>query len=139
VLWLLLVLLVAVAGSLSLPAARDSMRAVDERGNVYAADGRFVTVAGGDTPGTVSDATLSERRARPDPCSEGQVRCFSPALYAVDTVVPLISLGQRSTWYPNAKAAHGGIVEWWLNLATLIGWLLSTVFVLSFARLSRTT
>jgi hypothetical protein len=43
VLWLLLALLLAVAGPLSLPAARNSMRAMDERGNVYAADGRFVT------------------------------------------------------------------------------------------------
>ena len=60
-------------------------------------------------------------------------------LFAVDTVVPLIQLGQRATWYANAKAPHGGLVDWWLNIATLIGWLLSTIFVLSFARMSRTT
>jgi hypothetical protein len=24
-----------------------------------------------------------------------------PALYAIDTVIPLISLDQRSTWYPD--------------------------------------
>jgi len=28
-------------------------------------------------------------------------------------------------------------VLWWLNLATLLGWLLSSIFVLSLARLSR--
>jgi hypothetical protein len=26
---------------------------------------------------------------------------------------------------------------WWLNLATLLGWLLSSIFVLSLTRLSR--
>jgi hypothetical protein len=30
-------------------------------------------------------------------------------------------------------------VLWWLNLATLLGWLLSSIFVLSLARLSRST
>jgi hypothetical protein len=138
VLWLLLILLVAVAASLYLPAFRGAMRAVDERGNVYAADGRIVTVS--------SDATAPNIHARPaaqeasrDACGDGQVRCFSPALYAVDTVVPLISLGQRSTWYAHARTAYGGFVEWWLNVAALLGWLLSTIFVLSFARLSRST
>jgi hypothetical protein len=28
---------------------------------------------------------------------------------------------------------------WWLNLATLLGWLLSSIFVLSLATLSRST
>jgi hypothetical protein len=28
---------------------------------------------------------------------------------------------------------------WWLNLATLLGWVLSSIFVLSLARLSRST
>jgi hypothetical protein len=28
---------------------------------------------------------------------------------------------------------------WWLNLATLLGWVLSSIFVLSLTRLSRST
>jgi hypothetical protein len=28
-------------------------------------------------------------------------------------------------------------MQWWLNAATLLGWLLSSIFVLSLARLSR--
>jgi hypothetical protein len=137
VLWLLIALLFAVAGSLHLPAARDAMRATDERGNVYAADGRLVTVdTAAATPGT--DAVrLGRGRPRPDACGDGQVRCFSPSVYAIDTVVPLISLGQRSTWYANPHAPHGRLVDWWLNLAALAGWLLSTIFVLSFTRTSR--
>jgi hypothetical protein len=58
-------------------------------------------------------------------------------LYAIDTVVPLISLEQRSTWYPDPHVRGGQVVSWWLNLATLLGWLLSSIFVLSLARLSR--
>lgn len=35
------------------------------------------------------------------------------------------------------KARGTPLMLWWLNLATLFGWLLSTIFVLSLARLSR--
>ncbi len=73
----------------------------------------------------------------PDACGDGEVRCFSPVLYAIDTVVPLISLNQRSSWYPDTHVRSGQLVLWWLNLATLLGWLLSSIFVLSLARLSR--
>jgi hypothetical protein len=65
------------------------------------------------------------------------VRCFSPVLYAIDTVVPLISLDQRATWFPDPHVSGGQLMLWWLNLATLLGWLLSSIFVLSLARLSR--
>jgi len=65
------------------------------------------------------------------------VRCFSPALYAIDTVIPLISLDQRSTWYPDPHLPGGELMLLWLNLATLLGWLLSSIFVLSLAKLSR--
>jgi hypothetical protein len=65
------------------------------------------------------------------------VRCFSPALYAVDTVIPLLSLDQRATWYPDPHVRYGEVTVWLLNVATLLGWLLSSIFVLSFARLSR--
>jgi hypothetical protein len=65
------------------------------------------------------------------------VRCFSPILYAIDTVIPLISLDQRTTWYPDPHLHGGQLMLWWLNIATLLGWLLSSIFVLSLARLSR--
>ena len=58
-----------------------------------------------------------------DPCGGGQARCFNPLLCAVDTVVPLIALDQRATWYPDCFVMGGQVVEWWLNLATMAGWL----------------
>jgi hypothetical protein len=54
-------------------------------------------------------------------------------------VVPLVSLDQRSTWYPDPNVRDGAFMQWWLNAATLLGWLLSSIFVLSLARLSRST
>jgi hypothetical protein len=67
------------------------------------------------------------------------VRCFNPVLYAIDTVIPLVSLDQRSTWYPDPNLRDGAFMQWWLNAATLLGWLLSSFFVLSLACLSRAT
>jgi hypothetical protein len=76
---------------------------------------------------------------RADACGDGAVRCFSPILYSIDTVIPLISLDQRSTWYPDTQVPGGELVLWLLNLTTILGWLLSSIFVLSLARLSRST
>jgi hypothetical protein len=113
-----------------------SLRATNANAAVYTTSGLLTTTAGG----TVSSSETSPSRSiSADPCGDGEVRCFSPVLYAVDTVVPLISLDQRSTWYPDPHVSGGELVLWWLNLATLLGWLLSSIFVLSLARLSRSS
>jgi hypothetical protein len=127
VLWLTAVLLVLVAVSLVLPAGRASMRASDGNGYVYSTAGLVATPAGPARPRLTASRT----------CGDGDIRCLNPALYAVDTVVPLISLDQRSTWYPDPRVRYGEAMVWWLDLATILGWLLSSVFVLSLARLSR--
>ena len=133
VLWLLGLLLVLVAASLEAPASRATLRATNGNGDVYATSGLLRTSAGPVTSG--SAARSSSPRA--DSCGDGEVRCFSPVLYAIDTMIPLISLDQRSTWYPDPHVRGGELMLWWLNLATLLGWLLSSIFVLSLARLSR--
>ncbi|WP_433220297.1 hypothetical protein ACQP00_17580 [Dactylosporangium sp. CS-047395] len=70
------------------------------------------------------------------PCASANVRCINPLFYAVDTVVPVIDLKQRSTWYPDTS--HGGLwLEVLLDLCTILGWAASSVFLLSFARLGR--
>jgi hypothetical protein len=133
VLWLLAALLILVTASLELPASQATLRATNGNGDVYATSGLLTTSASSTASGQVA------RRASPhaDACGDGEVRCFSPFLYAVDTVIPLISLDQRSTWYPDTHVRGGDLMLWWLNLATLFGWLLSSIFVLSLARLSR--
>jgi hypothetical protein len=141
VLWLLAALLVLVTASLELPAGQATMRATTSTGSVYTTKGPLPTASEASTPGPppaphLATPTVTATQGS-DPCGDGQVRCFSPALYAVDTVIPLVSLDQRSTWYPDSHARDGSLMEWWLNIATLLGWLLSSIFVLSFARLAR--
>ena len=128
VLWALAVLLLLVTGSLELPAGQATLRATNGSGSVYSTSGLLVG------PGPAGGGP-----ARLDSCGDGEVRCFGPVLYAIDTVVPLISLDQRSTWYPDPHVPGGRLMLWWLNLATLLGWVLSSIFVLSLTRLSRST
>ncbi len=130
VLWLLAALLILVTVSLEVPTAQATMRATTSAGAVYSTHGP----ADG-TGRAASQAAASHS----DACGDGQVRCFNPVLYAIDTVVPLVSLDQRSTWYPDPNVRDGAFMQWWLNAATLLGWLLSSIFVLSLARLSRST
>jgi hypothetical protein len=106
----IVLLILAVAVSLVLPAGHSTMRTTDAKGVIYMPDG------------------TAGRRA----CAAGQVRCFDPWWYAIDTVVPIIDLHQRSTWYPESTA-----MDAWLSVSTVLGWVLSTVFALSFTRLGR--
>jgi hypothetical protein len=134
VLWLLAALLILVVASLELPAVQATLRANNGNGAVYTTAGALPP-AGTDP---VSNSA-SSRPANRDSCGNGQVRCFSPVLYAIDTVVPLISLDQRATWYPEPHTRWGEITIWWLNIATMLGWLLSSIFVVSLTRLSRSS
>jgi len=135
VLWLLAALVILVTGSLLLPAPQTAMRATASdtvytpRG-VLRAPGTVGTMTGGSGTATTSHVA--------DACGNGQVLCFNPLLYAIDTVIPLVSLDQRSTWHPDALAPDGALMQWWLNAATILGWLLSSIFVLSLANLART-
>jgi hypothetical protein len=122
-------LLILVTTSLEVPAWQATLRATTAAGITYT------------TRGALNTAAITSLRQTPDidACGNGQVHCFSPVFYAIDTVLPLISLDQRSTWYPDPSARYGSFTQWWLNIATLLGWLLSSIFVLSLARLARTT
>jgi hypothetical protein len=123
-LWLIAALLILVTGSLEIPAAQATLRATPSSGVIYTTQGPLPSARTGTAP-------------HGDACGNGTVRCFSPVFYALDTVLPLISLNQRSTWYPDPRTRYGLLMEWWLNTATILGWLLSSIFVLSFARLAR--
>jgi hypothetical protein len=125
VLWLLAVLVILVTGSLLLPSPQVAMRATASD-TVYTPHGALRG------PGAVASP-----QAAADACGDGQVLCFNAFLYAIDTVIPLVSLGQRSTWHPDARAADGTFMQWWLNAATVLGWLLTSIFVLSLANLAR--
>jgi hypothetical protein len=96
------------------------MRAADPSGVVFTPDGPAERA--GEAP--------------PGACGGGRVRCFQPVLFAIDTVVPIIDLKQRATWYPS-RDRGGTTMEWFLNACTMLGWAASTVFALSFTRLGR--
>lgn len=137
VLWLLAILLILVTASLDLPATRAVMRATTSSGTVYTTLGPLPSQPGASS-GASAAASRDDRAGQPtDPCGNGQVRCLSPLLYAIDTVIPLISLDQRSTWYPDPHVRYGSLMEWWLNISAILGWLLSSIFVLALARLAR--
>ena len=135
VLWLLAVLVVLVTGSLLVPSAQAAMRASSSE-TVYTPQG-ILSAPGAASPAKDDPATSAAPQATADACGNGQVLCFNPFLYAVDTVIPLVSLDQRSTWHPDARAPDGTFMQWWLNAATVLGWLLSSIFVLSLANLAR--
>ena len=129
----LMMLLIAVSASLLLPRAADVMRASDNNARVYTPLG----------PLDSSEEETSDRRSEDDGpaspsgsdvCGNGAVRCFSPVLYAVDTVVPLIELHQRSTWYPDRATRLGNYYHWGLNISVLLGWVASSALVLSLTR-----
>ncbi len=142
VLWLLAVLLIGVIVSLDIPAGQATVRATDAAGDVYATTGLLHDAGGASAQNAAARNNAARGTAAEQPadaCGDGQIRCFSPVLYAIDTVVPLVSLEQRSTWYPDPHQPDGAFMQWWLNLATLLGWLLSSIFVLSLARIARSS
>ena len=135
--WLLVGLFLLVFVTVSVPPLRDSLRASDAQGDVYAPDGILVTTTDSQAADNSVFAEQAPTRARRDACGDGQVRCFDSFFFAADTVVPLVSLEQRATWYADFRAPWGRFMDIWLNIATIVGWVLSSVFVLSFTRFVR--
>jgi hypothetical protein len=122
----LVILLGLTFAAVHTPQIVNTLRSADQSAVVYTVNGPLV-------PGPAASAS-----PRPDRCGNGDVRCFSPALFAIDTVVPLVNLGQRDAWYPDPHVPWGRATLYLLNAATLLGWLLSTILVLAFTRLART-
>jgi hypothetical protein len=136
-LWMLAALLILVIVSLQIPVTQAAMRTTSVDGVVYTPQGPILTTIGTSNNPSVKLHIVAAKTT--DVCGNGKVRCFNPVFYAVDTVIPLISLDQRSTWYPDPHTRDGMFMQWWLDSATLVGWLLSSIFVLSLARLARST
>ena len=69
--------------------------------------------------------------------------CVQPVVYALDNVVPIVDLGQRTRWAPD-QSRHG--TEWWdsgrwlaaaLWAAGALGWILATLVAASFTGVVR--
>jgi hypothetical protein len=106
------------------------------RGAAHAHDGASRTAS----QQRCTSARVSRLGARPAPdgCGDGQVRCLNPVFWAVDTVVPLVTLGQRSTWYPpQPRRGVGNRRGHLAQHRDALGWVRSSIFLLSFTRLAR--
>ena len=69
--------------------------------------------------------------------------CLQPVVYALDNVVPIVDLGQRSRWTPDQSHRGAG---WWddgrwlaaaLWAASAVGWILATLVAASFTQVVR--
>ncbi|WP_327293393.1 oxidoreductase [Streptomyces sp. NBC_01198] len=58
---------------------------------------------------------------------------WSPALYALDLLLPVIDLGQDNAW------REAGLAQWVASLLTLLGWMLATTAAAGATRLLRRT
>ena len=63
--------------------------------------------------------------------------CFYPAGYAIDTVIPVINIGQGSNWRPNANASFGWFFVFVSWAGTALGWTLATLIVAGYTGLAR--
>ncbi|WP_108384142.1 hypothetical protein [Yoonia sediminilitoris] len=53
---------------------------------------------------------------------------FHPLAYAVDVVVPIISLGQEASWAPSTTRGPWGWWLWWIRwLLTAFGWIVTAI------------
>jgi hypothetical protein len=50
---------------------------------------------------------------------------FQPAVYALDTLLPVVDLHQQDIWIPH------GLAQWWAWASILAGWILSTAVVVA--------
>ncbi len=86
--------------------------------------------------------TRSAQTVRSSACTD-EHPCVQPVVYAIDTLVPVLDLGQRSRWATDAS--DRGPQFWddgrWLSLAawvtTALGWALTTLIVAGFSGVVR--
>lgn len=53
--------------------------------------------------------------------------CVSPAVYALDSILPVVNLHQREFWQPTRTSVAGDRAMWFTTIATLSGWILVTL------------
>jgi hypothetical protein len=63
--------------------------------------------------------------------------CVSPFAYPVDAAIPLINLQQADYWQLNSSTSWGAFTRGWLDLATVLGWALTTMLAVALSGLIR--
>lgn len=110
-------------------------------------------VAGGAEPGiswTAGGARRDDRVVRPIPdtvptaplgrgaTDDRTTARFEPLLYAADTVIPLVDLGQRKTWVPDTNTYVGRFLSYFLDVMRIAGWLFAAAITFAVARIFQT-
>lgn len=67
-------------------------------------------------------------------CLATDYPCFNPFAYAAEVVIPLVSLDQREYWQPEGDYS---LYRMWTWVATLLGWILTTLAVVALTGLIR--
>jgi hypothetical protein len=62
---------------------------------------------------------------------------FNPFLYAADTVLPVVDLGESDSWRADPSQPWGSVYRATAVAAIVAGWILSTAIVAALARLAR--
>ena len=60
---------------------------------------------------------------------------FNPWMYSLDTLLPVIEIGQKSFWRPNPAKPGGGLAIAYFYFQSLVGWALSLLAVAGFSGL----
>lgn len=92
---------------------------------------------------TADTAVTSGRDATRSSACDDRYPCVQPVVYALDNLVPIVELGQRSRWTPDQS--HRG--DTWLDdgrllaaatwTTSVIGWVLATLVAASFTQVIR--
>lgn len=64
---------------------------------------------------------------------------FNPWFYSLDTLLPVLDLGQKSFWRPNPNGPAGRIAITYFYFQAIVGWALSLLAVAGFSGLVKST
>jgi hypothetical protein len=60
---------------------------------------------------------------------------FNPWMYSLDTLLPVLEMGQKAFWRPNQSEAGGGLAISYFYFHSVVGWALSLLAVAGFSGL----
>ncbi|MGO4388645.1 hypothetical protein AB4Y85_14015 [Microvirga sp. 2YAF29] len=64
---------------------------------------------------------------------------FSPWMYSLDTLLPVLDMGQRTFWRPNPSKPGGRVAIYYFYFQSIVGWALSLLAVAGFSGLVKSS
>lgn len=75
------------------------------------------------------DGAIQHDRSTVEGRCPADAPCFQPVVFSLDTLVPVVSLGQDSAWHVSSDVRRGPLYEWLQWSQIVLGWVLSTAVV----------